>query len=177
MKASVHTATFLGCPTCGNEHAFLLHPRIEKMGYFTKWSCQLCHQVYSGSRVRGQWELTLTSAVKPTYVLLSIPPQDKPVYFVVKAKNSPHSVGTAESEEHNRFYYEENSSLTNHIPVEAIFGWNGRAYDQNADGLAKYVAEIPDDIFVDRGELAAAFAPHCQDMRELAEYLGLDVAD
>lgn len=182
MKASLHTVNYAGCPNCGNEHAFNLsgveERRIEKW----EWACGECNHVYQGELVDGSWDLTHRGVDTPTLVLLQIPPQEKPIYFVVESSKSYWSapVGSDEANEHNRFLYEDNSSLTNHIQCETIIAWDPQfgQYDYSPSGLAKYIAEVPAEGVVERpvpddGKVVAAFAPHNDDMRQLAAHLNL----
>ena len=92
---------------------------------------------------------------KKVYDLLVLPPQDKPVYFIVEREDDPLYNQT---DEQRKFLYESHSCPTNWLePVYMV-------HDGNSDphGLIRYVAsrketDLPDDESVEPNDRTEAF--------------------
>ncbi|MGD9682047.1 MAG: hypothetical protein AB7W16_12755 [Candidatus Obscuribacterales bacterium] len=175
-KVTVKVATYLSCPNCQNDEAFKLHDVVMKDGSFGPWTCTDCHHAYSGKLEGDAWQLTFRGLNKPTLVLLSIPPQAKPVYFVVRSSSaefiSGNAVGSAERDENNRFYYEENCTLSSVIACESILSQERRGYSDGNAELVKYVGEVDmgelaGDEYPDSPHYIAAFAGMVPDFMEM----------
>jgi len=174
-KLNVVTTTYACCPNCGESQAFVVSENQKQSGR-CGGTCKACHHTYDGKLDGEDWELTFVGIEQQTFVLLSIPPQKKPVYFVVphvKSARLGGQVGSPESEEHNRFHFEENCTMTNHIGCSAIIGWAGNYLDYSHMDLFRYIAEVPAEAVdavdaEDEGKFLAAFAPHNADMKEAA---------
>lgn len=91
-----------------------------------------------------------------TYDLLVLPPQDKPVYFIVERDDDPRYLQT---DSDRKFLYESHSCPTNWLkPVYMV-------HDEDADphGLIRYVANRnqtqlpPDEDVVSPNERTMAF--------------------
>jgi ribosomal protein S27AE len=141
MTIATRTTTHAVCPTCGElvgQIDHLLSSRVE-----TRWYCKRCGQQY-GLRSDGDGHVDITPRRErcvTTYDVLVLPPQEQPVYFVVKGmrfdrldcKETPE-----EAREHAEFYYEEHSCPTNWLRPEMVY------IDGDADphGLIKFVRRV-----------------------------------
>ena len=97
----------------------------------------------------------MTKAKPKTYDLLVLPPQDKPVYFIVERDDNPEYNQT---DDERKFLYESHSCPTNWLrPVYM-------AHDGDSDphGLIRYVgnrkaSELPKDDIMSPNEQTDAF--------------------
>ena len=94
--------------------------------------------------------------VKPPkrYDLMVLPPQDKPVYFIVQTDDNP----KYNSDEHLKFMYESHSCPVNWLePVYMVHDG-----DSDPHGLIRYVgsrkeSELPPDEMVEPNDRTRAF--------------------
>ncbi len=91
---------------------------------------------------------------RKAYDLLVLPPQDKPVYFIVERKHDPRYA----THDHWKFVYESHSCPTNWLdPVHMV-------HDGNSDphGLIRYIgtrldSELPPEELVQPNDQTEAF--------------------
>lgn len=126
MKPKLITQTYVVCPNCGEgekrvDHLFDQGPRTRPFG---TWYCEECGHGYDGTvDADNNVDIEITDKRKViTLDLLVMPPQSSPVYFVVEGMRFPGLYYKSQVEEYAgaKFWYEENTSLTNFIPCEAI---------------------------------------------------------
>ncbi len=178
VKAKLCAVTYANCPNCGNAEAFKLHDQILACGYFHGWSCDVCHHVYNGQVINDEWVLDHKGENKPTLVLLSLPPQTKPVYFVIESAIYRHSapLGSAEQEENNRYFFEESTCPTNCIRCEEILNEEHGRYSGDNHGLLRYVGEVDAKVLVENpcpGNYMKAFCHLVPDLKLACEDLGV----
>lgn len=135
MKATLVERFHVACPHCGEEDGRVDHLFRGTPKSFGPWYCKSCRRGYVG-RVLAPKDVEVTPidrSMPETLDLLMLPPQDKPVYFVVK--------GLAVNGEMDgkAYYYEEHSCPTNYIRCEAIISDD----DDDPHGLFKFVRAMP----------------------------------
>lgn len=144
MKATLRTRTvtvFL-CPHCGKGEHSAAH--LPAGATFGPWYCRECGGSFSGViGADGDISLALERERKvPTLDVLVLPPQAKPVYFVVEGMRFTGGRRTVDDEaESKRFFYESHSCPTNWLRPEMLY------HDGDADphGLIEFVRSVDAD--------------------------------
>lgn len=152
MKARLITVKTIriACPNCGEATGDVGHI-LDRSGpsEFGPWFCDECGRGYCGKLLPGgEIDLWVTDAMRiDTLDHLVLPPQDKPVHFVVKGMSFVDEKGSRGRPDHKRFFYEEHTCPTNYIGVEMI------AFDGDTDphGLFKFAGtqDMPKDYDID----------------------------
>lgn len=130
------TKQYIVCPHC-NQNSGHSVDHIQRGGHFGEWYCNECGHSYKGCRnEHGQIELTLSDSVKTnTYDLVVLPPQDKPIYFVLKGM----SFNDGHYDDGKEYFYEEHSCPTNwlkHMVTMIIEN------DDDPHGLIEFVRSV-----------------------------------
>lgn len=135
MRAALTVVTHICCPNCGERGGSVDH--LAPGQSFGPWWCDGCGRSYGGTvRAVGDIEVTMGDAFKiSTWDLLVLPPQDKPLYFVVEGmdwSNRPKDASNF------AFFYEEHSCPTNWLKPEMM------AFDGDTDphGVIRFVRSI-----------------------------------
>lgn len=158
MKAKLRTKTtvHIACPYCGKGESRVDHLFGDHLPKAVgPWACDECGR---------QYRLTVNSAtdidVEPfddgsswvkTYDLLSIPPQEKPIYFVVTGGyHSPHE----EADKGMTYFYEEHTCPINWLrSVKAIISED----DEDPHGIANFVRTVDRKGLGDNPDWAVVF--------------------
>lgn len=152
MKATMLARTYILCPHCGEgenrvDHLF---DQQEQDRDFGPWSCGECGGSYSGIvRPDRSIDLVLREERRDrTYDLLVLPPQEKPVYFLIRGsqyESHKEPLGTGK-----KYSYEEHSCPTNWLPNIEVLAIGD---DDDPHGLLQYVRSVyvKDCICVDNG--------------------------
>lgn len=134
------TVRHMRCLSCGAAMSSVDHLFAEPRSFGT-WYCDGCGKGHRGE-VRGgvlRAELVPGEELKQTSVVLELPPQGKPVYFLVRGMRfTKERLADADCADRDRFFYEEHSCPTNWLePIEILHDG-----DTDAHGLIKYVGTI-----------------------------------
>lgn len=138
MKARIYTQTYIHCPHCGKTEHRVDH--MARPGSFGPWYCDSCGGSFKGSvSPDGTIDLKLLDGMKvETLDLLCLPPQDKPVYFVIRGMGF-RKLGALTDLSHQAFLYESHSCPTNWLPnIERLVIEN----DDDPHGLLLHVRSI-----------------------------------
>lgn len=112
MKARTYTQTYLHCPHCGeNGHRVDHLPRPASFG---PWYCDSCGGSFRGRVLADESiDVELLDDMKvETLDLLCLPPQEKPVYFVIRGMGF-RKLGELTALSNKGFFYESHSCPTN----------------------------------------------------------------
>lgn len=140
----------VACPNCGEPAGSVTH-LLEERGprHFGPWYCDECGRGYSGEiQADGGIELRLEDKMLVrTLDHLVLPPQTRPVHFLVEGMDFVDAKGNRRTAEEKRFFYEEHSCPTNYVRCEVI-AVDG---DRDPHGLFKYVgtSDLPKDYDAD----------------------------
>jgi hypothetical protein len=145
MAIVQRTKTYAVCPTCGKDAGTVDH--LLNTTTRTAWYCDACgHRYHLEFHTDGHvdiWE-GLGRRV-PTVDILVLPPQEKPVYFVVEGGRfeDPTIPDDCPEEESKEFYYESHSCPTNWLDPIMVY----HDGDTDPHGLIQFV------LYADRDTL------------------------
>lgn len=132
--SATYSKTCLICPHCGEKTDSSID-HLTAGDSFGPWFCDDCGGGFSGVANGARTELVKSaSKLLQTLDLLVLPPQERPVFFVVAGVHS-----SVESDA-IRFLYEEHSCPINWIGDAVMVVANG---DPDPHGLLKFVRAIP----------------------------------
>jgi len=131
------TKTYAVCPTCQADAGEVDHLLGTKVS--TRWYCDACgHNYQLAFSEDGAVAISpLPGRRITTLNVLKLPPQEKPVFFVVKGMRFEAATTDQDQdqEDSTRFFYEEHSCPTNWLKPEMVY------YDGDCDphGLIQFV--------------------------------------
>jgi hypothetical protein len=144
MSIRTVTSQHAVCPHCDAtggsiDHLLPMHPGLLA----GPWYCDTCGGAYS-IRVTAIGAVTVEKSPGrkiETRDVLILPPQDKPVYFVVSGmrfEGAPWQRPDDDPKEQKRYFYEEHSCPVNWLKPEVVW------YDGDSDphGVIEYVATV-----------------------------------
>ncbi len=140
------TKTYAVCPACEADAGCIDH----LLGTTTKtwWYCDSCGQRYQLMfHADGTVDITIAAGRTVTTVdLLMLPPQEKPVYFIVEGmrfEDESWQRGDMSETDHKHFHYESHSCPTNWLKPQMVY-FDG---DSDPHGLIEFVATKDDTDF------------------------------
>lgn len=110
---SVYTKRFVRCLKCGEGEFSVEHLFRENFAKAGPWYCDLCGEGHDFELRGGDLDVSLAGKTKrKTTVLLRLPPQAEPIYFLV------HGMAFSSSKKEDlysnaRYFYEEHTCATN----------------------------------------------------------------
>ena len=136
MSTVQRTRTYAVCPACGADAGQVDHLLGQTLE--TAWYCDACGQRYRLKFANGSVQIETMAARKVTTVdVLVLPPQEKPVYFIVEGMRfEGEGDDDGDEYEHKRFYYMEHSCPTNWLKPDMVY-FDG---DTDPHGLIEFVA-------------------------------------
>ncbi len=155
LKAVIKMKAHIVCPHCGNGDGYACDHILsggEWAGGFGPWSCDDCGHSITG-KLMPDGSLDIEEHAEQwvkTIDVLMLPPQSKPVYFVLETKRWIPAADSwmANKPEHDeaagkRFLYESHSCPTNWLKPAMMY------YDGDSDphGLIEFVATRDDATF------------------------------
>ena len=150
MNAELRTHVRVVCPHCGVGDSRVDHLFEDKPRDAGPWYCDECGKsyvvrAYPDRRV----EVEKRDEIKiKTFDLLMLPPQDKPVYFVLSGMRFEGNRWPSDDEvESKRFYYESHSCPTNWLKPDMVMGFMDGDWDTDPHGLLRFVAFRDESTF------------------------------